>query len=81
MASVTERAEEAMRKGEVTKEACPSKAAVLKKIKDGQADAMSVGQPVRFGEAVVMDHYAVRFNDVELGKLVREMVMEGFGLS
>jgi len=76
-----ERASKAMKNGEVTKVPCGSKSAVLSKIEKGEADAMSVSDPVQVGELSVMSHYAVRFNDRELGEAVRKLVMRGFGLS
>ena len=75
-----ERASKAMKNGEVTKVPCSSKGAVLSKIKDDEADAMSVSDPIQIGEMSVMSHYAVRFNDRELGEAVRKLVMMGFGL-
>lgn len=78
--TVQERAVAALDAGEATKTACPSKQAVLKKIKDGDADAMSVGAPFMLEDSVVVSHYAVRFKDRQLGESVRQLTMEGFGL-
>lgn len=78
--TLEERAARALRAGKVTKTACSSKAAVLKKIKDDDADAMSVGEPFKLEDTVLVSHYAIRFNDRKLGQAVRLITMEGFGI-
>lgn len=75
-------ANRAMGQGDVTRTPCPSKQAVLDLIKKDEADTLSVTQEAfQVGEFKPnFRHFAIRFNDRELGEQVRQHTMRGFGL-
>lgn len=80
MASEIEmRAEAAFDATEFTCTVCSSKQDVLNRIRRDEADVMSVDTLSYQGESMPR-HYAVRFDDRELGVQVRSMTMRGFGL-
>jgi hypothetical protein len=58
---------------------CASKAEVLRKIQNDEADAMCVKGTVIL-ETPALSHYAVRFHDRNLGEKVRAMSIKGFNL-
>jgi len=78
--TLEERAKAAFAKGECDRESCPSKEAVLSRIEDGRADAMSAGPVLTIGDLTLMTHTAIHFHDRELGEAVRKVTLEGFGL-
>lgn len=78
--SLETRAGVAMEKNECDKEHCGSKVEVMRRIEEGQADAMSVSNDLIIGEHTLKSHYAVRFHDRALGEAVRQHTMKGFGI-
>ena len=72
------RCQAAIDQGACTRTPCESKAAALALIRDGQADLMTVQQPAFWIEAPTLLHFAIRFDDRELGDAARALSIEGF---
>ena len=92
---IQERAQLAFDSGEVTKKSCSSKDDVLYLIENGFYDILHIIGVVpcfftvcgndcfeigMFEIGPMLHHYAVRFNDRELGDQVRDLCLRGFGL-
>jgi hypothetical protein len=81
MISVEEKAQEAVNRGEITKTLCDTKQEVLDLIQADKADAISVVPMGFWQEDPILSHYAIRFNDRELGEQARVITMRGFNIS
>lgn len=78
--SIQERAQLAFDSGEVTKIPCSNKDDALHLIENGSHDLLHVIGTGVFETGPVFQHYAIRFNDRELGDQIRDLCLRGFGL-